>query len=40
MKDLDDSNTVPLNLEVYYPSKKLAMQAWTRTNELYKNLMK
>ena len=38
--DNDPSNMDPLNLEVYYPTKELVLQAWTRTNDLYKKLMK
>ena len=39
-KHNDPRNMDPLNLEVYYPTKALVLQAWTKTNELYKNLMK
>ena len=39
-KDNDPTNMDPLNLEVYYPTKALVLQAWTKTNNVYKNLMK
>ena len=39
-KDNDPRNMDPLNLEVYYPSKSLVLQAWTRPNDAYKKLMK